>query len=117
MMNSLQPPHPSSTGSGNDMKPNKSKRKGGNPGGSAPKTSDESKRARNILTAKRHKERLSKEHHWMEIQAAENEDKIRKLEKRARHLMEQLDSGSRPSPSVTSENKHESRPKWFGDPF
>lgn len=82
----------------------------------------EQQRRRNIESAKRSRERLRNAEKWMEIQIAENEDRISRLENKMRTLSQELatpdgrkkkrSQGSASGPSDSSQ-----RPSWFGQPF
>lgn len=86
----------------------------------------EQQRLRNIQSAKRSRDRLKHEDKWMEVQASENADRIRKLEQKVTSLSQELLSSSsrKPSRSSTSSfssnhdlSRTEERPSWFGQPF
>lgn len=86
----------------------------------------EQQRLRNIQSAKRSRDRLKHEDKWMEVQASENADRIRKLEQKVTSLSQELLSTAsrkptRPTASSYSTNNNlsrtEERPSWFGQPF
>lgn len=76
----------------------------------------ESRRRRNVESAKRSRERLKNEHKWMEIQLSENEDRVRKLEKRVKDLTSELMAPPRKGRNGLA-NVHSERPSWHGEPF
>lgn len=79
-----------------------------------PEQKQKGRKARNIASAKRSRERLKHTDHWVMLQIEENKDKIKDLEKQIDDLADELET---PSNSKKSFQRNEYRPKWFGEPF
>lgn len=76
----------------------------------------ETRRRKNVESAKRSRERLRNEHKWMKIQMLENEDRVRDLEKRVNELASELRAPPRKGRNGQA-NVPSERPHWFGEPF
>lgn len=80
------------------------------------KAIQEERRRKNIESAVRSRNRLKNEHQWMVIQMRENDDRIKKLERKLTELSDEL-TQSHSRPSKKSNSSQSDRPKWFGVPF
>lgn len=80
------------------------------------KKGGEERRRKNIESAVRSRERLKNEQNWMAIQMSENEDRMKRLEKKIDQLSQEL-SGSKSRSKKGSSSSQNDRPKWFGEPF
>lgn len=79
-----------------------------------PEQKQKGRKARNIASAKRSRDRLKHSDHWVMLQIEENKDLIKALEKQIDDLAEELET---PSNSKKKYQRNEERPKWFGEPF
>ena len=82
------------------------------------------RKARNIESAKRSRDRLKHSDRWVMLQIEENKDMIAKLEKQVDSLTTELLESPRKSSKKKAdrhrfefEDKSQGRPEWFGEPF
>lgn len=114
----MAPSTPSSNLSSKTSKKDKSSASSSDHHDTSKEKKKEERRRRKIESAKRSRERLRNEPHWVELQLADNRDRIDKLSQTVEQLSEDL---HRPAGSTKSQQDSSStpskRPSWYGDPF
>lgn len=82
-----------------------------------PEQKQKGRKARNIASAKRSRDRLKHSDHWVMLQIEENKDLIKALEKQIDDLADELEAPSHTTNTKKKYQRNDDRPKWFGEPF